>query len=153
MPSFVIGKNELATTPTLVNSGSNVTAMNVLMGVQNPTGMSADTVHIDDVASLHVEALDPGIEVGESGYRNLGANSHGIMGMEWDSAIDIVKKHFPSAVEERVFPLGGSQKSVHIPYDARETERVFGWEFKGWEEQVLSLAGWYVRVSKENGKL
>ena len=59
--------------------------------------MSADTVHIDDVASLHVEALDPGIEVGESGYRNFGANSHGFMGMEWDSAIDIVKKHLPSA--------------------------------------------------------
>ena len=145
MPTFVVGKNELATTPKAVNAGSNSLALNVLLGVQNPAGMTGDTVHIDDVAMLHIAALDPKIE----GNRNFGANCNGIDGIEWDSAIEIVKKHFPKAVESGIFPLGGSQKSEPLSFDARETEKVFGFKFKNFEEQIISLAGWYAEVSSK----
>jgi hypothetical protein len=53
----VIGKNELATNPKVVDGGSNAVALNILLGVQNPTGIAAATVHIDDVAKVHIEAL------------------------------------------------------------------------------------------------
>ena len=143
MPTLVIGKNELATTPQAVNGGSNEIAMNVLLGVQNPAGMAATTVHVDDVAKIHIAALDPKIE----GNRNLGANCNGVDGIEWDSAIEIVKKHFPKAVESGIFPLGGSQKSNPLQFDATETEKVLGFKFKSFEEQIISLAGWYAEVS------
>ena len=143
MPTFVIGKNELATTPEAVNGGSNSIAMNVLLGIQNPAGMTATTVHVDDVAKIHIEALDPKIQ----GNRNFGANCNGTDGIEWDSAIETVKEHFPKAVESGVFPLGGSQKSNPLPFDATETEKVLGFKFKSFEEQIISLAGWYAEVS------
>jgi nucleoside-diphosphate-sugar epimerase len=143
MPTFVIGKNELATTPKAVNSGSNSVAMNVLVGVQNPAGMVGTTVHIDDVAKIHIAALDPKIE----GNRNFGANCNGIEGIEWDSAIETVKRHFPKAVESGIFPLGGSQKSIGLRFDASETEKVLGIKFQSFEEQIISLAGWYAEVS------
>ena len=143
MPTFVIGKNELATTPQAVNAGSNSIAMNALVGVQNPVGMPGMTVHVDDVAKIHIAALDPKIE----GNRNFGANCNGIEGIEWDSAIETVKRHFSKAVESGIFPLGGSQKSIRLQFDASETEKVLGFKFKSFEEQIISLAGWYAEVS------
>ena len=143
MPTFVVGKNELATTSEAVNSGSNSLAMNVLLGVQNPGGLGAVTVHVDDVAKIHVAALDPKIE----GNRNFGANCNGIDGIDWDSAIETVKEHFPQAVESGIFPLGGSQKSNPLQFDATETERVLEFKFKSFEEQIIGLAGWYTEVS------
>jgi nucleoside-diphosphate-sugar epimerase len=143
MPSFVLGKNELATTPQAVNSGSNAIALNALLGVQNPTGIPGVTVHVDDVAKIHIAALDPKVD----GNRNFGANSNGIEGIEWDSAIEVVKRHFPKAVEKGIFPLGGSQKPIRSQFDASETEKVLGFKFKSFEEQIISLAGWYVEVS------
>jgi nucleoside-diphosphate-sugar epimerase len=143
MPSFVIGKNELATTPQAVNAGSNSIAMNALVGIQSPVGMPGVAVHIDDVAKIHIAALDPKIE----GNRNFGANCNGTEGIEWDSAIETVKRHFPKAVESGIFPLGGSQKSIRLQFDASETEKVLGFKFKSFEEQIISLAGWYAEVS------
>lgn len=61
MPSFVIGKNDLATNPKAVNSSSNALALNALLGVQNPAGTVGISVHVDDVAKVHVSALDPKI--------------------------------------------------------------------------------------------
>jgi nucleoside-diphosphate-sugar epimerase len=146
MPSFVIGKNELPTTPEAVNGGSNAITTNALLGVQNPAGLAAVTVHIDDVAKIHIEALDTKVERD----RNFGANCNGIDGIQWGSAIEIVKKHFPKAVESGIFPLGGSQKSNPLLFDARETEKVFGFKFKSLEEQITSLAEWYAEVSAKS---
>jgi len=143
MPTFVVGKNELATTPQAVNAGSNSLALNVLLGVQNPAGLTGDTVHVDDVAKVHIAALDPKVE----GSRNFGANSHGLEGIKWNDAIDIVKNHFPKEVENGVFPLGGSQPAHPLAFDASETEQVFGFKFKSFEDQIVSLAGWYAEVS------
>lgn len=145
MPSFVIGKNELATTPEAVLQGSNGLAMGVLFGQQNPAGQAATTVHVDDVAFVHIKSLDPKLE----GNHNFACNSNGLEGIEWDDAIEIVKKHFPAAVKKGVFPLGGSQLSKKVMYDARKTEEVFDFKFKSFEEQIVSEAGWYVEVSQK----
>ncbi|OAL37396.1 hypothetical protein AYO20_03245 [Fonsecaea nubica] len=142
MPTFVIGKNELATTPAAVNSGSNALALIPLLGTQNPNGMPGATCHVDDVAYVHVASLDSKIQ----GNQNFGVN-YDVNGVKWDDAIDIVKKHFPQAVEQGVFPLGGSQPSSPMPFDASKTEEVFGIKFKNFEEQIVSLAGHYIEVT------
>lgn len=143
MPTFIVGPNELATTTDAVRSGSNAIALNVLFGVNNPNGMPAAVVHVDDVAFLHVAALDPKVQ----GNKNFGAN-YGINSIEWDDAIDIVKKHFPAEVEKGVFPLGGSQTSLHVmPIDASASEKFFNFKFKDWETQVVDIAGYYAKVA------
>ncbi|KIX01767.1 uncharacterized protein Z518_09494 [Rhinocladiella mackenziei CBS 650.93] len=142
MPTFVIGKNELATTPEAVRSGSNNLAFINLMGGKNPDGLLAMVCHVDDVAYVHVASLDPKIE----GNRNFGINWRGGREFAWDDAIDIVKKHFPKEVEKGVFPLGGSVKSIPVPFDASKTEEVFGIKFKDFEEQIVNLAGYYAEV-------
>ena len=142
MPTFVVGPNELATTTDAVPSGSNGLALSVLLGAKNPNGMPAATVHVDDVAFLHIAGLDPKVQ----GNKNFGAN-YDVNGIKWDDAIDIVKKHFPKEVEKGVFPLGGSQTSLPMPFDASGSEKFFGFKFKDFVTQIVDTAGFYAKVA------
>ena len=146
MPSFVWGKNELATTPKAAVSGSNARVLEPLLGVKSPMGLPGTTVHIDDVAMLHVEALNPKLQ----GNQDFTANSEGIEGLEWNDVPEIVARKFPEAVKSGILPLGGSQPTLRLKYDASHTEKVFDFKFKGLEEQVTNVAGWYIElVEKE----
>ncbi|KIW65725.1 hypothetical protein PV04_07952 [Phialophora macrospora] len=142
MPTFVVGPNELATTTEAALSGSNAVALGVLFGMKDPNGMPAATVHLDDVAFLHIAALDPKVQ----GNKNFGAN-YDVNGVKWDEAIDIVKKHFPTEVEKGVFPLGGSLPSLPMPFDASESENFFGFKFKDFETQIVDAAGYYAKLA------
>jgi nucleoside-diphosphate-sugar epimerase len=141
MPSYVIGPNKLAKTPADARGGTNRFALSVLFGVQMD-GVQAATVHVDDVAFLHIASLDPKIE----GNRNFGANVKRGEPRSWEDAIEIVKKRFPKEIETGVFPLGGHQPTIPTLFDASETERVFGIKFKDFEEQVVDAAGYYAQV-------
>ena len=85
MPAFVAGKNELAKTRKAVNGGTNALFLNVLLGVQNPDGLWSLTCHVDDVARVHVQALDEGLVKDGA---NLGVVYNGLDGgSTWDDAI------------------------------------------------------------------
>lgn len=143
MPSFVIGKNELAKTKKEALGGTNGIGLQVLFGAQNDDGMPATSVHVDDVAFVHVASLDPKIE----GNRNFATTSGGLAGIHWDDAIEIVQKHFPEEVRKGVFPLGGHVTDKQVKYDASKTEEVFDFKFKSFEEQIVSAAGWYAEIA------
>jgi len=61
MPSFVIGANELANTREKIVSGSNSIALQPVLGVNNPDPQAGFTCHLDDVAYVHIGALDSNI--------------------------------------------------------------------------------------------
>lgn len=144
MPGFVAGRNELAKTRAEVKSGTNGLFLNVLLGVRNEEGLWTTTAHVDDVARVHVGALDRGLVRGGS---NLGVVYNGVGGgIVWDEAIEIVRKHLPEEVASGVFPLGGTQRSNIMRFDASETERVLGFKFKDFEEQIVSVARAYVEA-------
>lgn len=143
MPSFVVGKNELATTKESAMSGTNRLAMAVLFGDHNPDGQIAGTVHVDDVAFVHIASLNPKIK----GNRNFATNSGGLNGTHWDDAIEIVKKHFPDEVKRGTFPLGGHWVEKPVIFDASNTEKVFNFKFGSFEEQIVSAAGWYAEIA------
>ena len=144
MPSFVIGKNELATTPETVVSGSNALIMSALLGQQNPTGMIAGFAHVDDVAFVHVAALNPDIK----GNRNYGVHYDYTKEAKFDDAIDVVKKWFPDAVADGILRLGGSTTSHLVPFDVRNTEEELGYKQKTFEEMVKNQVSHYIEVSK-----
>lgn len=142
-PSFVIGKNELATAPDTAIQGSNSVLFNFLLGGQGQMPLDGATVHVNDVAYVHVKALDLNIK----GNQNFLCNSGGLEGSVWDDATEIVARRFPDAVKNSVLPLGGSQATAKVKFDTTKEEETLGFKFKGWEEQVVSAAGWYVEVA------
>ena len=139
-PGFVIGKNELAGTRAEVLAGTNRAALAPVLGIAyGPT--PSTSVFVDDVAKLHVLALDPKIPGGQF-FLAVSERSN----TRWEDSFDIVKKHFPTAVASAVFPLTGTNPTKRLIFDTEYTKRTLGIEFASYEEQVKSVAGHYLEL-------
>ena len=141
-PAFVIGKNELATTRAEVLSGTNGAALGHVVGSDiGPT--PSISVFVDDVARMHVLALDPKIAGGQF-FLGLSEDSK----TRWEDAFEIVKKHFPEAVEDGTFPLSGKNTTKRLIFENEYTKKTLGIEFASFEEQVKSIAKQYLEAEK-----
>ncbi|RDW73281.1 NAD(P)-binding protein-8 [Coleophoma cylindrospora] len=146
MPSFVIGDNELVADPKLITDGTNGAAFAQVLGSDSGWGPTpGSSVHVADVARLHVEALNPQIEGGQ----NFLAVSGGEHGTVWSDALDIVNRNFPKAVAKGVLPNNGTSITKRIKVDASRTEKVFGFKFLSYEEQVKSVTKQYLELLGE----
>ncbi|KAH6662296.1 hypothetical protein B0J14DRAFT_525334 [Halenospora varia] len=144
MPGFVVGDDELKTDPkTLVDNKTVALALGSVLGADMPGPMPGNSVHVADVARLHVEALDLKIE----GNQNFLAMSEGIKGTRWEDTIDIVNRNFPEAVKNGILPNNGHAKTKKTKIDASRTEKVFGFKFQSYEEQVKTVVKQYLELS------
>jgi nucleoside-diphosphate-sugar epimerase len=141
MPSFVVGDNEMVTDPKKVSDGTVSAAFAQVLGGDSGWGAVPSTsVHVADVARLHVESLDPKIE----GNQNFLAVSEGERGTIWGDAIEIVNRNFPEAVKKGILPNNGVALTKRTKLDASRTEKVFGFKFQSYEEQVKSVVKQYL---------
>jgi nucleoside-diphosphate-sugar epimerase len=145
MPSFVIGDNELVTDPKLIIDGTVGAAFVQVLGYGGRGPTPSTSVHVADVAKLHVEALDPKIAGGQSFL----ASSGGIEGTNWSDAIEIVSRNFPEAVKKGVLPNNGTSQTKKTKVDVSRTEEVFGFKFLSYEEQVKSVTRQYLGLLGE----
>jgi len=144
-PSFVEGRDDLALTPKATIAGTNAVILNVILGVKNPNPSPGVTVHNEDVARLHVEALNPKIPAGS--YVAHSNNPAGTLnGTRWEDTNAIVAKLFPEALKKGLIRNDGEQKSVLNHVDAKKTEDTFGWKLQSFEKQVESVVGHYVEL-------
>ncbi|KAL9599689.1 MAG: hypothetical protein Q9219_003677 [cf. Caloplaca sp. 3 TL-2023] len=142
IPSFVAGKNELAVTPEAISSpnSSNYMPLASILGSGAPMPLPGVTVHIDDVAMVHVAALDPNVE----GNQDFVLTAGGIDGIQWDDAKEIARRRFPAAVGKGLLPLKGSTETKGIKLDGSKAEKVFGFKYKTFEEQIVSSVTHYL---------
>ena len=141
LPSFVLGKNELVTRAPDLALGSNGPVMGVVLGTKSGIPLVSSTVHLDDVAFMHVKALDPTIPAG-----TYVANSEGYAGTLWQKAARIVAEAFPAAVAKGLLNPDGVQPSLSTRLDASLSEQVFGFKFKRFDEQVKSVVEQYLEL-------
>lgn len=145
MPSYIIGKNELITDVADFSKGTNKNVFNQVLGLHmNP--LPGVTVWLDDVAHLHVQALDPRIP----GNQNYLATSGGLDGTTYSDALKIVAEKFPDEVKKGILPNNGTQPSVKMAYDTRKTEQAFGITFSGIERQVTDVAAHYLELVQKS---
>ncbi|WQF78909.1 Putative NAD-dependent epimerase/dehydratase, NAD(P)-binding domain superfamily [Colletotrichum destructivum] len=142
MPSMVIGKNELNATKEAVASGTNNNIMAPLLGIDTPSPVLGVSVHVDDVAKAHIDALRPDVP----GNRNFICSSGGLQGTEWNSVKSVAAQLFKKEVSDGILPSNGSIPTRPIRLDASDTEEVFGWKFQGFEEQVKSVVQHYLEL-------
>jgi nucleoside-diphosphate-sugar epimerase len=139
-PAFVIGRNELINDPKEIHIGTNgPLAGHVIYGNRVDYLLAGATVHVDDIALMHLKALDVAIPAG-----HYVGNSEGYAGTVWDNAARIVAEHFPDAVSKGVLKIDGKQGTRRMRIDASETENVMGFKFKSFEEQVKSVVQHYL---------
>jgi len=138
-PGFVLGRNDLATTPREVLKGTNSLVLGLALGKQFDAPIAGLTVHNEDVARVHVQALNTASVPGNRGY---------ILSQptNWEAGPSIITREFSDAVTKRVLPNCGSAETTWIQVDNSETEEVFGFNHAGFEEQVESVVGHYLEL-------
>ncbi|MCJ1272325.1 hypothetical protein MMC21_000111 [Puttea exsequens] len=147
MPSFFIGKNELITDAKDILSGTNAVAFGPVLGRNAPAANPGAMIHVDDVAKVHILALDPKVKGGQ----NFGMMSGGVAGNLWEDALTVVKKRFPEAVRDGRLPADGSQPTKRFLFDSSRTEEVLRIKFRSYEEQVVSVAEHYLELLEKAG--
>jgi nucleoside-diphosphate-sugar epimerase len=140
-PTFVEGRDDLVKTPKGAIAGTNALILGAALGNNNPIPMPGVSVHNEDVARLHVEALKPSIPAG-----SYIASSGGLAGTQWERINDVVSRVFPDAVEKGILPNTGHVSSFVNHVDYSKTEKVFGWKLQDFESQVKSVVGQYIEL-------
>ena len=143
-PSFVEGRNDLALKTRQVLKGTNAIILSIALGKQFEQSTMGATVHLEDVARVHVQALDEMVP-GNASYI-LSQNT------DWDEVTEIVSKNFPSAIKKGLLPNTGSALTHPVFIDAGLTEEVFGFRHCDLEEQVNSVVGHYLEVRASQKK-
>lgn len=146
MPSFTIGDNEMITDPKLIADGTVAAAFAQVLGGDSGWGAVPSTsIHVADIGRLHVEALNPKIE----GNQSFLAVSEGERGTRWEEAKEIVNRNFPEAVKKGILPNNGTAATKRTKVDSSRTEKVFGFKFQSYEEQVKSVTKQYLELVGE----
>ncbi|KAK4085030.1 uncharacterized protein Triagg1_20 [Trichoderma aggressivum f. europaeum] len=146
-PVFVLGRDDTVTTAEQIIKGTNNLLMGPLFGSTRPP-IPGGSVHLDDVARLHVLALDPKVESGQDFL----AASQPLEPFQWSDAASIIKKHFPKAAADGIFQLDNVEKVVtrQAKVDSTKAEKLFGFKFKNYEEQVQSVVSHYLELAGKN---
>ncbi|KAH6628995.1 hypothetical protein C7974DRAFT_471887 [Boeremia exigua] len=143
MPSMIIGRNELNTTKEEVVAGTNAVVLGPLLGHQAEMPLIGVSVHVNDVARAHIDALSPKVP----GNKRLLLSSGGLKGTNWEDAKEITQRLYSKQVSEGLFPLNGNTPTRPIQLDASETDEVLGWKLQSFEEQVKSVIDHYVELA------
>ncbi|KAK4955308.1 hypothetical protein LTR10_007503 [Elasticomyces elasticus] len=141
LPTVVFGPDELATNAAGLVTSGNYLALGPFLDVNVPQMMGA-TVHVDDVARAHIDALKPSVQ----GNKDYILSSDAPDGFDWEGAQNYVGKSFPEAVEKGTLKLGASLSARAWRLDTQETEKGFGWKFVSFEETLKELVGQYLKL-------
>jgi len=146
-PTFIEGRNDLITEAQGAFSGTNAIILGIAAGQVQPQPLPGCTVHLDDVSRAHVGALDS-TKVPAGAYIvnwNPEGTSKGIV---WSDVNAIVQKNFPEEIKSGLLKPGPVQETSDGFFDAGNTEKVYGFKFLDFEEQIKSVVGQYVELSK-----
>jgi len=137
-PAFVEGRNDLVMTPREALKGTNAIILGIVLG-KTFDSTAGVTVHNEDVARTHVQALDINSVPGNMSY---------ILSQQtrWNDVRKIVRREFPEAVAKRTLPNSGSAETHKLAVDTSLTEAVFDFQHIGFEEQVKSVVGHYLEL-------
>ena len=147
MPSFIIGANELVTSvEELLASGTNRIALSPALGASNPDPTPGSSVYLEDVALVHVKALDTEKVPGNQDFIANSGNT------QWEDTDEIVKKRFPEAVADGRLRADGKWPSKRTNYDTANTVELLGRELLDYEAQVVSVVGQYLELADAGKK-
>ncbi|KAM0513622.1 hypothetical protein ACHAPE_007672 [Trichoderma viride] len=143
VPGWIFGDDEQATTAEYFDSATtNALLMGFLRGSVASFPINGNSVHVEDVAQLHVAGLDSKIPGNQAYF----ATSDGIKGTIYEDGIDIIKKHFSEDIAQGRLNTTGKLPTITIRIDASKTEETFGMKFIGFEGQVKSVVKQFLEI-------
>lgn len=139
IPGWIFGRDELVTDIKSLTVGStNSVLTGLLLGGKNEMPYNGNSVLGQDAAKAHILALDPKIKGNQAFITSLG--------IEWDSALNVLKEQFPDAVADGRLKTDGKQPSIKINIDSSKTEETFNFKLAPFETQVKQVASQYLEL-------
>ncbi|KAM0715584.1 hypothetical protein Q7P37_009082 [Cladosporium fusiforme] len=144
MPPYVIGRNLLANKPGELFEGTNAIFLALLTGNSDPSGPPevGISVHVDDVALLHVMSLDRDKIKTKNGVENFFVSKDVV----WDDIPKIAAEKLPEAVKAGKISVDGSKKSKPGLSNSDKVEKTFGIKLKSVEDMVVDVTGQYIEL-------
>ncbi len=142
LPVFVLGRDDTVDNVEKIVKGTNGMIMGPILGHPRRGLLQVGTVHVDDVAKLHVLALNPALQ----GNQNfIAASPAG----NWDAFFDIITRHYPKQLADGVIKFESIPVASSVPsnVDNSKAEKTFGFTFKTFEEQVISVVDHFLELS------
>lgn len=142
-PSFVGGRSDTANTAAELLTGTNpyFLAPALGKGVVSVIGANmANAVDVDDVAKVHIEALNDRVP-GNQAF--LLTNNGGEF--TWNDVTKIVQRRFPDAVGKQLPNDGSVEPHFYLRMDNERTVETFG-PLKSFEDTIYGLAGQYLEL-------
>lgn len=149
LPSYVQGRNEPVSSSKelLERPSSNLTMIRFITGYKDTNPRPNDFVHVDDVAAVHVAAMEA--KNITSGERFIAAYTPCVT---WGEVETVVRNMFPEDIKNGVLPMGGEIVDSYWGLESSKTTEKLGVKFRGIEDMVRSLVGQYVELArKERG--
>lgn len=146
-PAFILGRDDNVERFEDMARGTNRIITGPLMGRSNPRPIPGITVHLDDVAQLHVLALDDKIK----GNQSFIAAGPDYGSVNWADATDIIKRRYPEAYAAKVFQFDSCTptQTLAAKVDSTKASQTFNLKFKSFEEQVVSIVDHFLELSKD----
>ncbi|KAB8356331.1 hypothetical protein FH972_023915 [Carpinus fangiana] len=139
-PGVILGPDALVNDiDELLAGGTNPWLIGAATG--SPEPRLAGTVHVNDVAKVHIDALQPQIK----GLQSFGAS----ISTNWRELEGIVAKDFPEAVKNGTFKIHPDFQVKPINIDSSATEKAFGFKFITFEEQAKDVLQTYLTISSK----
>jgi len=136
-PGYVQGGYEICGSVEEFYTTTSAAMLNVALGKNLGVPNVASQVWVDDVARAHVVSLSSA-DIGDGDVLVLVGN--GGKGWPWDEVGPLVGEMFPDEVSAGVLTPVKDQLSMALNFDASETEKKLGWQFKGpeiWAKEVV----------------
>lgn len=144
LPVLILGRDDKFTDVTTNRfKGANSLLLGPLVGIHNNiSAMMGNSVHLDDVAELHVRALHAPLATETETFIAAAGP------MNWSDCFDIVKRRFPKEYAQGVFPFYDIVRPTTsvLNVDNSKAKRLLGREFKTFEEQVVSVVEQYLEL-------
>lgn len=144
LPTFVIGRDETVTDAKNIGKGTNGLLMRPLLGLVEEYPQHNATVHVDDVARMHLAALDPKVTGGQD-FLAAGPD-FGVT--NWAESLELIKKRYPKAYADGLFNSSAIATPVATitKVDSGKASSELGIKFKTSEEQVISVVEHYLEL-------
>ncbi|KAL6704882.1 hypothetical protein ACN47E_007565 [Coniothyrium glycines] len=156
IPGTVIGPSEFVKTSSQALAHMDRQTKALIFDDMKPR-YAFGFVHVQDCAKIHIEALDEKNIKSEDippWFVAAGTIAEGVNGDTlWSSAVDMVERTFPEAIQSNTFKLGKTKSPINMPYRAnsRATEKMLlqGKPIRGLEESVKEVIQWYLNLKRE----
>lgn len=147
-PTYVMGRDDMQTSARDMVKGTNALLLGLALGKQWDGPKPGATVHNEDVARLHVQALNQDIPAGT--YMLNWQQEEG-NGVDWSTVPCQIERMYPEAVKAgKIKPQVAMASSLNTKISSEKTEEIFKFKFLGIEEQIRSVVGQYLELLEKD---